>query len=88
MKFDSLRTKRAQRHGNPDKPSCATHESFPNSTAAPHQIHTYVELRQQVHDDLRAQHPEWVGANGDSPMCDFYEARLMELLHSDVKGPN
>jgi len=26
----------------------------------PHQIHTYTELRQQIHDDLRIQHPEWV----------------------------
>jgi hypothetical protein len=25
-----------------------------------HQIHTYTELRQQIHDDLRVQHPEWV----------------------------
>ena len=51
-------------------------------------IRTYTELRQQVHNDLRIQHPEWVEANGKSPMCDFYEARLMDLLHSDVKGLN
>ena len=51
-------------------------------------ISAYTELRQQIHDDLRMQHPEWIGANGDSPMCDFYEARLMELLHSEVKGLN
>jgi hypothetical protein len=48
--------------------------------AMSHQIHTYTELRQQIHDDLRIQHPEWVGPNGESPMCDSYEARLMELL--------
>ena len=52
------------------------------------EISTYTELRQQIHDDLRIQHPEWVEANGESPMCDFYEARLMELLHADVKGVN
>jgi hypothetical protein len=46
----------------------------------PHQIHTYTELRQQIHDDLRIQHPEWVEPNGESPMCDSYEARLTELL--------
>jgi hypothetical protein len=46
----------------------------------PHQIHTYTELRQQIHDDLRSQHPEWVEPNGESPMCDSYEARLMEQL--------
>jgi hypothetical protein len=48
--------------------------------AVPHQIHTYTELRQQIHDDLRIQHPEWVEPNGESPMCDSYEARLTEQL--------
>jgi hypothetical protein len=48
--------------------------------AMSHQIHTYTELRQQIHHDLRIQHPEWVQPNGGSPMCDSYEARLMELL--------
>jgi hypothetical protein len=48
--------------------------------AAPHQIHNYAELRQQIHDDLRIQHPEWIQRNGECPMCDSYEARLMELL--------
>ena len=47
-----------------------------------YQIHTYTELRQKIHDDLRLQHPEWVQPNGESPMCDFYEARLTELLDS------
>ena len=45
-----------------------------------YQIHAYSELRQQIHDDLRIQHPEWVEPNGESPMCDSYESRLMELL--------
>jgi hypothetical protein len=44
--------------------------------AMSHQIHTYSELRQQIHDDLRIQHPEWVEPNGESLMC------LMELLDS------
>jgi hypothetical protein len=39
-----------------------------------HQIHTYTELRQQIHDALRIQHPEWVEPNGESSM------RVMELL--------
>jgi len=38
------------------------------------------DLRQQIHDDLRTQHPEWILPNGESPMCDAYEARLMDLL--------
>jgi hypothetical protein len=45
-----------------------------------HQIHTYIELRQQIHDDLRIQHPEWIQPNGECPMCDSYEARLIGLL--------
>jgi len=48
--------------------------------AVPHQIHTYAELRKQIHDDLRIQHPEWVQPNGESPMCDSYESRLTEML--------
>jgi hypothetical protein len=48
--------------------------------AVPHQIHTYTKLLQQIHDDLRIQHPEWVEPNGESLMCDSYEARLIELL--------
>jgi hypothetical protein len=54
--------------------------SLTKSTAVPHRIHTYAELRQQIHHDLRIQHPEWVQPNGESPVCDSYEARLMELL--------
>jgi hypothetical protein len=42
-------------------------------------------LRQQVHDDLRRQHPEWVLPNGECPMCDAYEARLMEELDSFMR---
>ena len=54
-----------------------------------HQIHTYTELQQQIHDDLRIQHPEWVEPNGESPMCDSYEARLTELLDTLTRrGPN
>ncbi|PYJ29457.1 MAG: hypothetical protein DME90_05490 [Verrucomicrobia bacterium] len=46
----------------------------------PQQVRTHTELRQQIHDDLRIQHPEWVQPNGESPMCDFYEMRLMDLF--------
>jgi hypothetical protein len=53
---------------------------FTEPIAMFHQIHTYPELRQQIHDELRIQHPEWVEPNGESPMCDSYEARLAELL--------
>jgi len=42
--------------------------------SVPLPIHTYAEFRQQIHRDLRTQHPEWVEPNGESSM------RLMELL--------
>ena len=45
-----------------------------------HQINTYADLRKQIHEDLRTQHPEWVQPNGESPLCDSYEARLMKTL--------
>jgi hypothetical protein len=47
-------------------------------------------LLQQIHDDLRVQHPEWVQPSGDCPICDSYEARLTELLGPfDTEGePN
>ncbi len=44
------------------------------------QIHSYSELQQQIHEDLRIQHPEWVKPSGDCPTCDSYESRLAELL--------
>jgi hypothetical protein len=43
------------------------------------------ELRQQIHDDLRIQHPEWIKPNGECPECDIYEARLMEELHASTQ---
>jgi hypothetical protein len=44
------------------------------------QIHSYADLLEQIHNDLRIQHPEWIQRDGRSPMSDFYEARLIELL--------
>lgn len=46
----------------------------------------YSALQLQIHQDLRAQHPEWVQPNGDCPTCDFYEARLAELLEGYVRS--
>jgi hypothetical protein len=52
-------------------------------------VSTYTELRQQIHDDLRRRHPEWVQPNGESPKCDSYEVRLVELLDAlTQKGSN
>jgi hypothetical protein len=74
------------------EPSRAALESFTKPIAMYHQIHTSTELRQQIHDDLRIQHPEWVEPNGECPRCDSYEWRLTELLDTltakgDPKGP-
>ena len=80
MKFVSLRRERTRRQSKLEKPSSATVEFFSKPMALPHQIRTYTELRQKIHDDLRTQHPEWVQPNGESPMCDAYEVRLTELL--------
>jgi hypothetical protein len=46
-----------------------------------HQLHSYADLKKQIHNDLRIQHPEWIQPNGESPMCDSYEARLVKTLH-------
>ena len=54
-----------------------------------HKVRTFAELLQQIRNDLRIQHPEWIQPNGDSPMCDSYEARLMELLVGSMgSGPS
>ena len=52
------------------------------SKSVGHSIHTVAELQQQIHDDLRRQHPEWIEPDGESPMCDFYEVRLSRLLEN------
>jgi len=80
MKFVSLGRKSSDRRGAFEQLSQATVESFTRPTAAPRPVHTYKELREQIHDDLRVQHPDWVEPDGQSPMCDSYEARLMQLL--------
>ena len=53
---------------------------LPRPIAMSHPIHTYTELQQQIHDDLRVQHPEWVKPNGESPICDSYETCLTKML--------
>jgi hypothetical protein len=88
MKFVSLRRKSAQQQNTLDKPSCATLEDVTKASVASQKIQTYTELRQQIHDDLRIQHPEWIEPGGKSPMCDFYEARLMDLLGAEARGLN
>jgi hypothetical protein len=59
--------------------------SIPNAKPFMKFVSTFTELRQQIHDDLRIQHPEWVEPNGECPRCDSYEARLIELLDALAK---
>src|SRR4030095_9812769 len=46
------------------------------------EIPGYVELQREMHHALRAQHPEWIEADGKSPMCDYYESLFAQLLVS------
>ena len=51
-----------------------------------HKVRTFAELLRQIRNDLRLQHPDWIQANGQCPMCDCYEARLIELLDASIPG--
>src|ERR1700686_3168943 len=42
----------------------------------------YAELQREMHDALRAQHPQWIKADGKSPTCDYYESLFADLLVS------
>src|SRR2546423_13828715 len=55
-------------------PSVPLLNLVPMPIAMSHQLHTYTELRQQIHNDLRVQHPEWIESSDQSPMCDSYDA--------------
>jgi hypothetical protein len=80
MKFVTLTRKRAHVRGESNKLPRTAPELSTKPRGGPHPAHTYSELRQQIHDDLRIQHPEWIQPTGECPLCDAYEARLMELL--------
>ena len=43
-------------------------------------IRSFTELRKFIRASLRIQNPEWVDPNGESPICDSYEARFAGLL--------
>jgi hypothetical protein len=48
--------------------------------AIPEKIASYTDLQKLIRISLRIQHPEWIGINGESEMCEFYEARFAKLL--------
>jgi len=37
----------------------------------PRQIHTYAELQQQIHEELRIQHPEWSSQMANPPCASW-----------------
>jgi hypothetical protein len=54
-------------------------------------VRTYRELQRQLHEDLLAQHPEWIDADGNCSMCDDYDRRLAQLISifkSERKTPS
>jgi hypothetical protein len=57
-----------------------------NAIAMARKLDTYGGLLQQIRNDLRLQHPDWIQANGQCPMCDCYEARLIKLLDGSITG--
>lgn len=63
----------------PTSPLDAEPKRLPSMT--PDTIRSYAELQTLIRVALRCQHPEWVEPNGDSPICDAYEARFAELLN-------
>jgi hypothetical protein len=63
------------------QPTWGPRERMELKPASPaHEGPGYTQLQRQIHDALRAQHPEWIQPNGDSPICDSYESRFAELL--------
>ena len=82
MKFVSPRRERTHRKEELEKLCGARVEPF-SKLMLSHQIRTYTQLLQQIHHELRIQHPEWVQSNGESPMCDAYVVRLTELLDTN-----
>ena len=52
------------------------------STMLVPEVPGYTELQREMHDALRAQHPEWIEADGKSPACDYYESLFAVLLVS------
>jgi hypothetical protein len=52
----------------------------PLPTATSDKIRSYAELKKFIRFSLRVQNPGWIEPNGDSPLCDSYEARFATLL--------
>jgi hypothetical protein len=52
------------------------------------EIHSYIQLQEQIHDALRIQHPDWIQSNGNCPICDSYESRVADQLRLSPRTNN
>jgi hypothetical protein len=50
------------------------------NTFHPGEVQGFVSLQREIHEALRKEHPEWIEPNGQCPMCEIYESRLVRLL--------
>jgi len=77
---------RKERCNQPDKSEVKTdngshgEQSLGSRSEAKLSARTYGELQRQLHEDLLAQHPEWIDADGNCSMCDDYDRRLAQLI--------
>lgn len=43
-------------------------------------IRTFAELQQEVHAALLRQNPHWIEPDGQSSLCEYYDARFAQIL--------
>ena len=68
-----------------DRPEPDDVQEFPSMVPVMHEkITSYADLQQLIHHALRMQHPDWIGLNGESEMCEFYETRFAKLLAGET----
>ena len=58
----------------------ANSDSTSRHASVAKRIAAYAQLQKQLHHDVRTQNPDWVDAEGNSPMCDWYDRRLAKLI--------
>lgn len=58
----------------------ANSDSTSRDASVAKRIEAYAQLQKQLHHDVRTQNPDWVDAEGNSPMCDWYDRRLAKLI--------
>jgi hypothetical protein len=51
-----------------------------SASQKPRPIWSYAELQEQMHQDLLAQNPDWIDADGGCAKCEDYDRRFAELV--------